>query len=115
MSTHLLVMSNQIIDGVGTDGTKGMSVKAHHDLLSAKVGQLHRCAIDGQELKVGSHVSPLEKVFGGTPSSRPAATLLSAQTRPRTYIIVVSFRDDGSAARDAVCGLGIVCHNNCWY
>ena len=112
ISTHLLVMPNQIIDGVGTDGTKGMSVKAHHDLLSAKVGQLHRCAIDGQELKVGSHVSPLEKVFGGTPSPRPAATLFPTQTRPRTCIAVVNFRrDGGSAARDAVCGLVIVCHN----
>ena len=105
-------MPNQIIDGVGTDGTKGMSIKAHHDFLSPKIGQLHRGPIDGLELKIGSHVAPLEKVFGGTSSSRPAATLFPTQTRPRTCIAVVNFRrDGGSAARDAVCGLIIVCHN----
>ena len=89
-----------------------MSVKAHHDLLPPKVGQLHRGAIDGLELKVGCHVTPLEKVFfGGTPSSFPAAALLPAQTRSRTCIVTISLRCDGSAARDAICGFVIVCHN----
>ena len=110
LSTHLLVMPNQIIDRIGTDGTKGVSIEAHHDLLTPKVGQLHRGAIGSLELKVGSHVAPLEKVFGGAPSPRPTAALLPAQSRPRTCIVVVR-GGGGIAARDAVCGLINVCHN----